>query len=89
MQYILGVIQTLSFVLFVTKFIIHAFLDSKNGYEVKYSPFLASEYILPYTKEVNNSYSALKLICNRCLYLAAITFFIGILLLLFKSYKSS
>lgn len=80
-----SITATIAFFLFMTKFFIHLHLDSKNGYEVKFSPFGAMEYFLIYNKEVEVRFRKLKFACNRILNSAVILFCIALVLLLFKN----
>lgn len=75
-----------SFILFSIKFFIHALLDYKNGYKVKYSPFLSIEYILIYDKSVKTEFNNLKEICNKIHKAAIITFFLTLILLFLKEF---
>ncbi len=74
MKNIYTILALTCFVAFILKFILHAYIDSKNGYSVKLSPFLAFEYVLPYNKNIEPKFQKLKNICN-ILYRISITIF--------------
>lgn len=82
---IYSLLAGISFFLFCTKFAIHAFLDYKNGYKVKYSPFLAFEYILPYDKNVQGPYQTLKRRCNILYSVTIVIFGLALVILFVKN----
>lgn len=74
-----------TFIGFVIKFFMHAYLDSQNGFDVKFSPFLAIEYVLLYDKDVEPEFQNLKKLCNSILKITISFFCLTLISLILKN----
>jgi NADH:ubiquinone oxidoreductase subunit 3 (subunit A) len=74
------------FILFMSKLLIHAYLDRRNGYDVKFEVFSLMQYILPYDKGVATGDEERKKICNSIYKLTILLFVLNIIILLLLNF---